>query len=148
MHSLARDLYSETAASTARASILGSGPFCFDVGVYSTMQNEYRMVGMVMAWSVVTLETIANHQIASLINNKLLATVAIEYPQTVVEKLKIGQNVRSELAKKLIILAGNYGKLESPDGTSLVPLAESLADARNRIVHDKPYALPNCRMAK
>ena len=135
MHSIARDLYASTADTDFRDRITKGGKtFPFDVNAYTTIQNESRIVGMVMAWAVVTLESLANHQLAATLNNKVLATMAIEYPALVTDKLKLSRSARSELAKKLIILTDGIP-------TPVIELADKLADKRNLIVHDKPFRM-------
>ena len=139
MHSVARDLYASTANTDFRNRITGNGDaFPFDTNAYSTIENESRIVGMVMAWSVITLESLVYHQLAEELDNMVLATMAIEYPAQVTDKLNIGRSARSELAKKLVILSGHL----QPAGPSLltaIKVADALADKRNMIVHDKPY---------
>jgi len=139
MHSLARDLYASTANTDFRERITGNGDaFPFDVDAYSTIENESRIVGMVMAWSVVTLESLVNHQLAEELGNMVLATMAIEYPAQVTDKLKISRSARSELAKKLIVLSGEL-QAAGTDLPATITLADALADKRNMIIHDKPF---------
>lgn len=134
MHSIAHDLYSSTQGTKFRNRITDGGePFPFDAVAHTSIENEYRIVGMVMVWSVVTLESLVNHQIAVTINNKTLATLAIEYPAQVTNKLGLNNGARSELAKKLIILTDGSTELSS--------IADGLAEKRNHIVHDKPFEL-------
>lgn len=139
MHSIARDLYASTANTDFRDRITGNGDaFPFDANAYTTIENESTIVGMVMAWSVVTLEALVNHQLAEQLGNMVLATMAIEYPAQVTDKLKISRTARSELAKKLIVLSGEL-QAAGPDLTAAIALADALADKRNMIIHDKPF---------
>lgn len=94
------------------------------------------MVGMVMAWSVITLESYVNHAIAERLNNQTSAVMAIEFPRQITEKLKIGKSAKSELAKKLIILAD-----EDKQNSEYISVADELSEVRNLIVHDKPFEL-------
>lgn len=141
MHSIARDLYATTAGTDFRDRITNHGdPFPFDAAAYQTIENESRIIGMVMAWSVVTLESLANHQLAAVLNNRVLALMAIEYPGQVTDKLRLSRSARSELAKKLIILLDGTQSGDSKD-TDVVEKADALVDRRNLIVHDKPFRL-------
>jgi hypothetical protein len=138
MHSLAWELYAKTEGTDFRDRITNRGPlFPFDIGAFNTIQNESRIVGMVMAWSVVTLESLVNHQLAAVLNNRILAVMAIEYPAQVTSKLNLNHSGKSELAKKLIILLDNT----EPTTMKVVETADALADKRNTIVHDKPFRL-------
>ena len=142
MHGIARDIYASTQGTEFRERITSGGEiFPFDVSMFDSMESESRIVGMVMAWSVVTLESLVNHQLAATLNNKVLATMAIEYPSQVTDKLKLSKSARSELAKKLIILMDGTEQTAELSGKQLVDLADKLADTRNRIVHDKPFSL-------
>jgi hypothetical protein len=116
--------------------INGGPPFPFDAVKYDTMEKESCIVGMVMAWSVITLESIVNHLLAESINNRTAAIMAIEYPGQITDKLKIAKSSRSELARKLVILADN-----DEQGTQCIALADELSETRNLIVHDKPFDL-------
>ena len=89
-----------------------------------------------MAWSVVTIESAVNHMIAEHVSNKMLATIAIEYPKQVIQKLQIKTFSKSDLAAKLIILNDC-----SSDSEDILQLADSLALVRSDVVHDKPFDL-------
>ena len=106
MHSVAREFLDKTHGSEFRHRIISRGdPFPFDLVAHEAMENESHIVGMLMAWSVITLESLVNHALAEAINNKASAIMAIEYPGQITDKLRIGRSARSELAKKLIILS-------------------------------------------
>jgi hypothetical protein len=111
-------------------------PFPFDVIEYNTMEKESCIVGMVMAWSVITLESYVNHAIAEKLNNQTSAIMVIEFPRQITDKLKIGKSARSELAKKLVILAD-----DDKQNLEYVSIADELSEIRNLIVHDKPFEL-------
>ena len=137
MHSVARTYYFSTHDSDFRDRMINrSNPFPFDVVKYDTMEKESCIVGMVMAWSVITLESFVNHAIAERLNNQTSAIMAIEYPRQITDKLKIGKSAKSELAKKLIILADN-----DIQNLQYISIADELSDIRNLIVHDKPFEL-------
>lgn len=135
VHAVARGFLDETLGSDFRRRTVGKGDvFPFDVAAHDSMEKESQIVGMLMAWSVITLESLVNHALAEAINNKASAVMAIEYPSQVTEKLKIGRSARSELAKKLIILSNTF---ESDN--EMLQLCDELADIRNAVVHDKPF---------
>lgn len=135
MHSVAQSYYEATHDSDFRERMTNhSALFPFYAVQYDAMEKESSIVGMVMAWSVITLESLVNHSLAEVLNNRTSAIMAIEYPRQVTDKLKIAKSTRSELAKKLIILSdGNENSNE------YLSLADELSDARNQIVHDKPF---------
>jgi len=137
MHSVAQTYYLATHDSDFRERMINGGnPFPFDVAKYDTMEKESCIVGMVMAWSVITLESLVNHSLAERLNNKTSAIMAIEYPRQITDKLKIAKSARSELAKKLVILAD----CDEQDA-QYISLADELSETRNLIVHDKPFEL-------
>ena len=137
MHSVAQTYYLETHDSDFRGRIIKGGEsFPFDAWKYDTMEKESCIVGMVMAWSVIMLESLVNHSLAERLNNMTLAIMAIEYPNLITEKLKIAKSARSELAKKLVILADN-----DKQNDQYISLADELSNIRNLIVHDKPFEL-------
>ncbi|MEH8018569.1 hypothetical protein MN202_15100 [Rheinheimera muenzenbergensis] len=137
MQSIASAYFSATRGSDFRSRITqGGAPFPFDAIQYETMEKESCIVGMVMAWSVITLESLVNHALAEKINNKVSAIMAIEYPGQITEKLKIAKSARSELAKKIAILSDNR------QGSDVyIQLADKITEDRNIIVHDKPFEL-------
>ncbi|WP_299011761.1 hypothetical protein [uncultured Shewanella sp.] len=137
IHSLAKTYYLETNDSSFRGRMTNGGhPFPFDTVKYDAMEKESCIVGMVMAWSVITLESLVNHLLAERLNNKNLAVMAIEYPRQITDKLKIAKSARSELAKKLIILADS-----EEENSQFTSLADELSETRNLILHDKPFEL-------
>ncbi|HMW46918.1 MAG TPA: hypothetical protein PKD17_03350 [Cellvibrionaceae bacterium] len=112
----------------------GKLSFRMDVFLMDGEKKESCLVGMLMVWSVVTLESLINHAIAESINNELTAKLAIEHPGQITEKIKPRVNAKSELAKKLLILND-----DSEDISKLLEIAEQLSERRNHIVHDKPF---------
>lgn len=137
MHSVAQTYYLVTHNSDFRERMINGGPpFPFYPDQYDKMDKESCIVGMVMAWSVITLESLVNHSLAERLNNKTLAIMAIEYPRQVTDKLKISKSARSELANKLVILADN-----DEQDNQYISLADELSGTRNLIVHDKPFDL-------
>jgi len=137
MHSVAQAYYQSTHASDFRGRMINGGhPFPFNAIEYETMEKESCIVGMVMVWSVITLESLVNHALAERLNNRTSAIMAIEYPRKITEKLKIAKSTRSELAKKLVILADS-----DKSNVQYTSLADELSEKRNFIVHDKPFEL-------
>ncbi len=135
VHAVARGFLSETLGSEFRRRTLSKGDvFPFDVSAHGSMGEESQIVGILMAWSVITLESLVNQSLAEAINNKACAVMAIEYPSQMTEKLKIARSARSELAKKLVILSNTF----EPDN-EMLKLCDELVDVRNTVVHDKPF---------
>lgn len=135
MNSIAKDYFKLTVDTDFRTRMTspGSAKFPFYVTAYTHMETESCIVGMLMAWSVITLESVINHLIAERINNKIMATLAIEYPSQVIDKTKLGKN-KSELSKKIIILTDGTKNIEQ-----IITMADELAETRNSIIHDKPF---------
>lgn len=136
MHAVAHEYLYQTRGSDFRRHVISAGEiFPFDLAAHDSMEKESQIVGMLMAWSVITIESLVNHALAEVINNKALAVMAIEYPAQVTEKLKLGKSARSELSKKVIILSNTF----EPD-IEVLKLCDDLADIRNSVVHDKPFS--------
>jgi hypothetical protein len=103
---------------------------------FEALSKERAVVELLMAWSVVTLETLVNHALAVRINSEFSAIVAIEFPGRITDSLPTKIRVKSELAKKLYILLDEH----QPD-KRILEKADALAARRNEIVHDKPFSL-------
>lgn len=137
MHSVARRYYEDTHDSDFRKRIINrSEMFPFYGLKYEKIQKESCIVGMVMTWSVVTIESLVNHCIAETINDATYAKMAIDYPKRITNKFNIPKSIRSELSKKIAILSDDY-----KNNREILSLADKLSDIRNRIVHDKPFNL-------
>lgn len=137
IHSVAREYFDSTHGTDFRQRMTSGGDFFpFDTSMYDMMEKESCIVGMVMAWAVVTLESLVNHALAEAINNKLSAIMAIEYPGQITQKLKVKKPGSSELANKLAILSDSL-----EPNADIIELADKLAKTRNSIVHDKPFNL-------
>lgn len=103
--------------------------------------EESRMVGVLMTWSVMTLESMSNHALAEVIEHEIPAINAIEDPEETLKNLlpkyERGEEkpkLKSELSKKLIILADRQSiEME------VLKCADWLANRRNNIVHSKPF---------
>lgn len=132
MHAIAKDYYEKTRDSEFRNYMINpSGHLFFDLEKYGLMEKESCIVGMVIAWSVITLESLINHAIAETTTDESVAIEAIEFPN----KIKMANGARSALAKKMLILSKGY-----ISETNLIKLADQISDMRNEIVHDKPFA--------
>lgn len=135
MHSVAQSYYEATHDSDFRNRMINGGaPFPFDAVQYNAMEKESCLVGMVMAWSVITLESLVNHSLAEMLNNRTSAIIAIEYPRQITDKLKIAKSTRSELSKKMAILSDS-----DESNSNYLSLADELSETRNQIIHDKPF---------
>ncbi|MCF7967063.1 MAG: hypothetical protein K9L79_16230 [Methylobacter tundripaludum] len=131
MHAIAKEYYDKTKGSEYREHRLNpSNRFFIDLEKSMLMDKEACVVGMVVVWSVVTLESLINHVIAEKSENESDAITAIEYPQN----LKITEEVKSLLAKKMVILS-------QPNTVDkrLLKIADDISNVRNEIVHDKPF---------
>lgn len=132
MHSIAQSYYAETRDSEYRKWLLNpTKELMFSTEAYDWMRKESCIVGMLMVWSVVTLESLVNHVLAETISSKEFAIQAIEYPGKVSEN--VNKFSKSDLAKKLGILGGK----NTPE--EITNLADELSSKRNAIVHDKPF---------
>lgn len=139
MHSVAHKYYESTRETEFRQRIMERGDiFPFNAQLYDGMDRESCIVSMVMAWSVITIESLVNHAIVETLNNRICAVMAIEYPGQVADKFKVAKCARSALSKKLFILhdGSNEGQLRI-----IMELADKLSDIRNGIIHDKPFSL-------
>ena len=135
MHSIAKGYYLETHDSGFRERTINNGPFFpFNSLKYEAMKKESCMVGMIMAWSVICLESLINHALAENIDDRDVAIKAIEYPGKFNKEFSIPKSIRSEFSKKIIILANN-----EKNGHKFASMADGLSDIRNLIVHDKPF---------
>lgn len=138
MHSIAHDYYKKTETHDMREKgcISEDGKLNLDVNAHLSMEKESYIVGMVIAWSAITLESYVNHALAQVINHKLSAIHAIESPDKFKLKPPSGINPQSELSKKLMILS---------DGADvpreILKFTEEISNSRNSIIHDKPFEL-------
>ncbi len=97
MHAIAKEYYDNTKGSEYRDHRLNpSNRFFIDLEKSMLMDKEACVVGMVMVWSVVTLESLINHVIAEKSENESDAITAIEFPQ----RLKITKGIKCELRAK------------------------------------------------
>lgn len=137
MHQVALDLYESTEGSDfRRRSEKGGHPFPFDTRQFKLMQKERQIVEMIIAWSVVTLDSAMNHALAEIIEDRDFAIQAIEHPRSAVKSLGLINECNSELAIKLFLLCA-ISSVPAPS----ITVAETLAKQRNSIIHDKPFDL-------
>lgn len=141
MHSVVRSLYLKTYDSDFRErSLSNSDPFPFDTEMFGVMNEESCMVGMAMVWSVVFLESLANHALAEKINNKLTAITAIEFPQKIIVSFTKLKSCQSDLSKKLMILLGDPESIDTQH-KKIAEKADKISKIRNGVVHDKPFEM-------
>jgi len=105
----------------------------FNCKQYDIDQKESCAVGMIKVWCVITLESMINHAIAHIIEDKEKAIRAIEFPKNFLKKELSFRSKKSELSCKIVILNNGFDGIEK-----LVEYAECLSSERNLIVHDKP----------
>lgn len=137
MHRVALDYYNSTKDSDFRKRSENNGAvFPFDTVAFGDMQNERHLVGMVMAWSVITLESMVNHTLAETFSDRDEIISMIEFPRRYADSKNIKDLGNSELAKKIGILFN--GRIP---GRGVGNLADKISEARNIIVHDKPFEM-------
>lgn len=138
LHQIAHDLWQQTHDTEFRSRTLNNGDaFPFNIEACNIIKKEASIVEMLMAWSVMSIESLVNHALAEKINNRVLAIIAIEYPSKAIDTLKIKNTGNSELSKKISILFDNT--VSGP--SKIIRLADEISSLRNSIVHDKPYEL-------
>jgi hypothetical protein len=98
------------------------------------LHEESILVGLLLAWSVTTIECLVNHALAEIIDNKIISTLAIENPRKLFEGIKT--KASSELSYKIILLDEN-----SEMSKQIAVIADRIVKIRNQIVHDKPYTI-------
>lgn len=101
----------------------------FDPILHDENMKQSCIVGMVIVWSVVTLEALVNQALAETIECRKTAIEAIEYP-----KANSPNNRRSELARKICNIPRNEEVC-----VGILDLSDRLCELRNGIVHDKPF---------
>lgn len=135
MHSIAQKYYLKTHDSDFRERTINNGPFFpFSSLKYEAMKSESCMVGMVMAWSVICLESLVNHALAENIVDRDVLIKTIEHPKSAAKKLNLQKKIKSELSIKIVILSNNR-----ENSYKLASVADELSERRNLIVHDKPF---------
>ena len=128
MHSVVYEYFKETEDSDFRNRSI----FPYSLSKSQSMQKESSLVGMVMAWAVVAIESLINHALAEKIKDRELAVKAIGNPKKVLKELTLDFNPESKLGTKVMILDFEYNY-------EIVNHAEKISSMRNTIIHDKPY---------
>ena len=100
------------------------------------MHEESILIGLIISWSVTTLEGLVNHAIAETINNKIVSILAIENPRKLFEGMSKLSTISSELSYKIVLLDEN-----SQESIDIAEIADRIVKIRNQIIHDKPYII-------
>lgn len=135
MFGIVEDLHQERKSIEAQRDPDAKGNLLFlEMDTFDIRQSERAMVEAIIAFTVITLESLVNQALAEKITDVALACLAIEYPRKILEK------THNELKD----VPGLYQKLAILVDLELVPeniaqSAKDLATARNQIVHDKPF---------
>ena len=108
--------------------------FPFSIECYTSRQKEIYAVGLVMTWSVITIESLCNHAIADIFDNKGDALDAINSPRKITTRLKISTDIKSDLAYKVHLISDGRNALGC-----VSKAADRISFIRNDIVHDKPF---------
>lgn len=154
MHNVAKQLFDLTKNSEYRDPTYGKEiMFLFCPETVTQVQQEAAIVGMVKVWSFATLESLVNHAIANVFNNRMAAIIAIESPSKIVKPFK-GATPNSELGQKILILNDDLGmtyddrreeaKRRDPNVAKMteeLKLADEIAGIRNLVMRDKPFEL-------
>ena len=132
MYSVTNEYFNLTKDTDFRKRIINSKSiFPLDYSASQNMSKESSLVGMVMAWAVVALESLTNHALAEKGVSIESAKKTINYPNSVLKKSSITHNYKSKLAAKLIIL-------KDESSNHAMEIADKLTTIRNTIIHDKP----------
>lgn len=107
----------------------------FDAYAFDLRRQESQLVNIAIVWSILTIESLANHIVASVVCDTADAILAIEKPKLAIKKRFEESKSQSDLAVKFEIL--NNGKRID----SISNLADRLSFIRNSIIHDKPFEL-------
>lgn len=133
MYSVVYEYFKETEDSDFRNRIINKRSiFPYSLSNSQSMKKESSLVGMLMAWAVVAIESLINHALAEKIEDRELAVKAINNPNKVLKELTLGFNPKSKLGTKVMILDSEYNN-------EIVNHAEEISSTRNIIIHDKPY---------
>jgi len=129
--------YIETRGKSARKRIIDNKDVEADDEQYTyLLHEESSLIGLLIVWSITTVEGLINHALAGNINNKILSILAIENPKKVLDGNKIVNVLSSELSYKLLILGEN-----SNESQTVARELEKIISIRNSIIHDKPYII-------
>ncbi len=96
MYSVVYEYFQETESSDFRDRIINKKSiFPYSLSKAQSMQKESSLVGMVMAWAVVAIESLINHALAEKLYTKELAIKAINNPNKVLKELQLNFNPTS-----------------------------------------------------
>lgn len=133
MHSLVYQYFDETEGSDFRNRIIkNENIFPYSLSKVKSMEKESILIGMVMAWAVVAIESLVNHALAEKLDTRELAVKAINNPRKVLQALQLGHVPDSKLGTKIMVLKKEYDN-------DIIDLADKLSKIRNQIIHDKPF---------
>ena len=141
MISIVRELFNSIEDSDFRHRMMHEGEFFpFSAGDYTLMNKEACMIDVIVCWSVITLESLANHILAEGIEDRDSAIKAIENPRALWQKKELGKN-SSDLAARVARINKHIHNGSLQDAKSILDIAQEIAGMRNSIVHDKPFDL-------
>ncbi|AKF24684.1 hypothetical protein YH65_04245 [Sulfurovum lithotrophicum] len=132
MYSVTNKYFNLTKGTDFRERIINNQsmfPYC--VASSQNMSKESTLVGMVMAWSVVALESLLNHALAEKAISIEIGKKTINDPNKVLKQIGITHSYKSKFSAKLIILKNESSNV-------VMDLADKLTIIRNTIIHDKP----------
>lgn len=127
--------------------------FPFSVEDWRNIQNESQIVEAVIVFSLITLESLANHIIAekteaSELTKEFTEKDTIDLSIGLIEgdykafsKIGIKRPPKGDLSKKIKALDKLLSSKPSHYIETLQNIANKLSEARNSIVHDKPFDL-------
>ncbi len=140
LHSMVMTFHEITQGKELNIEVSAEGKVVLsNFGLYYDIEKESCSVGMLIVWSVVTLEALVNQALAETITDYNSAKESIENPDQYIKRSKIKSNGKSGLARKIEILNRNECEISQAIG-----LAEYICDLRNVIVHDKPFDYTDC----
>lgn len=132
MYSLTNKYFNLTKDTDFRKRIINKqSMFPYSVTSSQNMSKESTLVGMVMAWSVVALESLLNHALAEKGESIEIGKKSINDPNKVLKELEIKHSYKSKFSAKLIIL-------KNESSNEVMDFADKLTIIRNTIIHDKP----------
>lgn len=135
LHSMVMTFHEITQGKELNIEVSAEGKVVLsNFGLFYDVEKESCSVGMLIVWSVVTLEALVNHALAETITDYNSAKDLIENPDPYIKNRKIICHGKSQLARKIEILNRNGCEI-----SQVIELAGYLCDLRNVIVHDKPF---------
>lgn len=136
---MTRSVYRTTEGSDFRSRIINHGELLpFDPVGFDTMEDERCLAELVAAWAVITLDSLVNLALAVSIESSEEIVQAIDLGKARDCGIEISSAAKSEISKKLSILAI---KCSADECEEILELCNELGFLRNDIVHDKPWEL-------